>query len=296
MKKNNTDYKELQAILENLELPEVQMPVHQRQLRETLLASNYFKKESAPVSIRQKIYERINWTIEAMKPKIWKPVASLAVLILVLGVYLAFFTPPRVVATLVLQVSPAISLTISERNTVIGAEGLDAAGELILEELDLRGQEVQDALGVLAGALDKADWLSPGCRILLALHPVGGRLAKAELDTLTDTARQALSGYLTEQSLPVEIKTVAITEELVDMVLAVGILPADYIDLVAMVGPQMTMQVLNLQKRLSLDPALFKEELGATTASLIDMKEIGITGDNAFAILEKVLTIRHEKS
>jgi hypothetical protein len=44
IKKGDTDNKKLQAMLENLELTGVQMPAHQRRLRDTLLVSGYFEK------------------------------------------------------------------------------------------------------------------------------------------------------------------------------------------------------------------------------------------------------------
>jgi hypothetical protein len=284
MKKNDTDNKKMESMLESLKLPEVQMPAHQRSLSETLLASGYFGQEDVPFSARQKINRGDN-----MKPKAWKLVASFAALLLAVGVYMTFFTAPRAVASLALQVNPAITLTLSERNTVIDAEGLDAQGESLLAGLDVTGKQMPEALRLIADALREAGLLSPERRVLLALHPVGGRLGEAELTALTETVRQDFDGYVAEHGLLVDVVSVSLTADLAAAVLASGLLPADYVDLVTAVGSPIAMQVLNLQKELDLDPALFKEEFGTIAAALLDMKDAGIAGDDALAILKGTL-------
>lgn len=282
---NDADSKKLQALLENLELPEVQMPAHQRRLRETLLASGHFKKEDAPLSAHQKISGRIN----IMKPGRWTLVASLVVVFLALGAYVTFFAAPRAVAGLTLQVNPAVVLTLGERNTVIDVEGLDAQGESLLAGLEITGQEMPEALRLIAGALREAGLLADERRILVALYPVGDRAGEAELTAMADTVRQTLGGYLTEHGLTAEVASVVLTAELADAAGAAGLFPADYVDLVAAVGSPVAMQMLNLQKELALDPARFKEEFGTIAAALIDMTEAEIAGDNALAILKGAL-------
>jgi hypothetical protein len=289
-KANDTVNKELQAIhamLENLELPEVQMPAHQRCLRETLLASGYLEKERALPAAHLKISRWIN----EMKPKRWKLAASLAMLFLTVGVYMIFFTPPRAVSSLALQVNPAVTLTLSERNTVIDAEGLDVQGESLLAGIDVAGKQMPQALRAVAEELHKTGLLEDGRRVLLALSPVGGRLGEAELTALTGTVYQAFDGYIAEHGLPVDVVGVSLTAELAAAVHALGLLPADYVDLVAAGGSPMAMQVLNLQKELGLDPALFKGEFGTIAAALIDMEEVGIARGNALAILKGTLKV-----
>jgi hypothetical protein len=285
MKRADDTVKKLQAMLENLELPAVQMPAHQRRLREALLASGYHAKEGALLSAHSKNSGGIN----KMKPKRWKLAVSFAVLFLVVGVYTIFFAPPRAVASLALQVNPALTLTISGENTVINAEGLDARGEALLTGLDVTGKEMQEVLRIIAGALHEAGLLGDERRILVALYPVGDRAGEAGLTTMADLVRQALSGYLAEHGLVAEVTSVVLTAELADAVRAAGLFPAGYVDLVAAVGSPMALEVLNLQKELDLDLGLFKEEFGTITAALLDMVEAGIAGDNALAILKGTL-------
>ncbi|GFP41229.1 hypothetical protein HKBW3C_00355, partial [Candidatus Hakubella thermalkaliphila] len=226
-----------------------------------------------------------------MKPQVWKfsAVAAVVMVFLALGVYLAFFAAPRAVAGLALQVNPAVNLTLDERNNVIDAEGLDEQGELLLAELDVIGKEVQEALRAIAGALREAGLLSAERKLVVALYPVGDRLGEAELATLVGTADQALRDYLAEHGLPVEVVSVVLTAKLYDATRAAGLLPVDYADLVAAVGPQATTAVLDLQEKLGIDPALFREEFGTIAAALVDIIEAGITEEAALSILERAL-------
>jgi hypothetical protein len=232
-------------------------------------------------------YER---RFSIMKSKVWKlVVASLAVVFVAVGVYMVFFAAPRAVASLALQVNPAVTLTLDARNTVIEAEGLDTKGESLLAGLVVTGKEVSEALRVIAEALREAGLLEEGRRILIAVQPVGDRIGEAELIILTDAVSQTLQGYVAEHRLLVVVVSVSLTAELAEAVHAAGLLPADYVDLVDAVGAPTAVKVLKLQKELGLDLALFKEEFGTMAAALIDMTDAGITHANALAILNATL-------
>jgi len=282
----------LHTMLENLELPEVQMPAHQRRLREILLASGCLEKEDSISSAPPKISGGIN----RMKLKVWKLVASFAVLFLAVGVYMISFPAPLAVASLALQVNPALTLTIGGRNTVIGAEGLDAQGEALLARLNLTGKEVSEALRTITGALHEAGLLGPNQRIVVALHaieegvPFEERLTVPEMYTLAEKVRQALYGYTTEQGLPVEVKVYKVTAELAAAAHAIGLLPADYVDFLGAAGYPVAIELLNLQKELGIDPSLFKEEMDKIGAAVVDLREAGIVAQaDILAIFRKAL-------
>ncbi|MBT9172185.1 MAG: hypothetical protein DDT21_00566 [Syntrophomonadaceae bacterium] len=277
-KTSDADNKKLYAMLENLELPEVQMPAHQRRLRENLLASGCLETEGAIFSGHAKFSAWIN----KMKPKTWKLAASLAVVLIAVGVYMTSLPAPRAVASLTLQVNPALTLTLSGRNTVIDAEGLDAQGEALLARLDVAGKEMQKALRTISGALHEAGLLGPERRMVVALYaivegvPLQERLTVPKMYALTENVRQALLGYTVEQGLPVEVKVYEITAELAAAAHAADLLPADYADFMIAAGYPLAKELLNLQKELGIDPALFKEELDTIEAAMLDLREAGI--------------------
>lgn len=224
----------------------------------------------------------------------------LIVLIVVTVVGLALvsypaFATPKAVSNLTLQVNPAINLVLSDKNTVIAAEGLDAQGDSLLEGLDIVGKETPEALRLITDALREAGFLGPEQRILIALHPIEQRLGEAELTALAKNIHQTLDEYLAGQGLLTEVKIVVLTTEVADAVFAAGLLPADYIDdyidLIAAVGPESAMWVINLQNELGLDRIVFNEEVSTITAALIDMMEAGITKDAALDILNRTLVV-----
>jgi len=287
---NNAENEKLQAKLENLELPEVRMPVYQQRLRETLLASGCFQKEIVSLSLQQKIRTRLY----SIKPLAWKLVASLAVLFLLLGTYSTFFTAPQAVASLALQVNPAVTMTISARNRVITAEGLDAQGQTLLAGLDLTGHEVQEALRIIADALREAGLLTPERRIIITLHPVGDRLGTADLAALSGNVRSTLNEYLAGHELPLEVVSSEFTAEFMAAAVEAGLLPSDYVDLVAAVGYPLARQVLALYRELGLSPARFKEELAGITEAMIDLiEEEGLSQEEALTRIKEAIKAGH---
>jgi len=145
------------------------------------------------------------------------------------------------------------------------------------------------ALRAIAEALRGAGVLGPEQEIVLALHTIEERLTVPEMVTLVENMRQALLGYVTEQGLPVEVIVVEVTAELVDVAQAIGLLPAEYVDFLA-VGYPLAKEALKLQKELGIDPVLFKEELSTIGEVLVDMREAGIESQvDALAILKRSL-------
>jgi hypothetical protein len=282
--KKTSDFKHISThnTLENLELPEIVLPARQKRLREALLVSAYANKDNPSTSISQKSYKRIN----LIQPKIWVLAASIALLLFSYGFYTVFLSVPPAVANITLHVNPAIRLSISEENTVVDSAGLDEQGKLLLTELDLRGQEVQEALRIITDTLHKSGLLKPESRILVALTPIDDKIAEHDMELLAQTVRNTLIKHLLEKDLLLDVKVTLLSKELSDVVLSIGLMPVYYVDLVDAVGSEMAAQILSLQKEMNIDPELFKEKLDTITESIVDMLEAGVTAENAIIALK----------
>jgi hypothetical protein len=223
-----------------------------------------------------------------MNQKTWKITAVIAALILFVGggAYLIFFAPPRAVATIVLQVNPEIDLVIDARNFVIGFS--TEAGALV--GLDLINRDKSEALRIVADALREAGLLGEGHRILVAINPINDRIGEVELTALNGAVDQTIRGYLAEHNLIVEVKSIAITDELARAIQAIGLSPVDYVDVVVEVGEPTVLAMLGMQEGLGIDPVLFQEEFSTMASALADMKEAGILEGDALAILRGALT------
>jgi hypothetical protein len=222
-----------------------------------------------------------------VEQKKWKIAAVTAALVLVvgMGIYMAFFAPPRAVANLVLQVNPEIDLVIDGRNLVIGFSTEEGA----LVGLDLINREKSEALRIIADALREAGLLGEGRRILVAINPINNRIGEAELIALNSAVDQTIRGYLTEHNLIIEVKSVVITDELARAIQAIGLSPVDYVDVVVEMGEPAVLAMLGMQEGLGVDPVLFKDEFSTMASVLADMKEAGMLEGDALAILRGAL-------
>lgn len=224
-----------------------------------------------------------------MKPKTYVLTAAIALMVLAFGAYMGGFFGGRAAASVALQVNPVVSLSLSERNTVVGAEGLDEQGKALMTSLNLNGKDLSEALRMIAGKLREAGLLADGRRLFVAISPVGNRLRDEARQTLAETIEEKLREILTEYGVNADVVSVAMSTELAKALHELGLYPADYVDLVDAVGSEAAMKILNLQKELGIDPTLFKEELSTITAAVIDMIEAGIPTENALTILRSSL-------
>lgn len=279
--RNNTRHE----TLDNLKLPEIVLPTRQKRLREALLTSAYAEKDKTPIPISKKIKKDVKRT----QPSVWLFAASIALLLFSYGFYAAFFAVPQAVANITLQVNPAVRLSISKNHTIVDAAGLDEQGEVLLTELNLKGQRVQTALKDIADALKNSGLLGPDRRVLAALTSVEDKVNGYDLALLAQTVRNTLSGYLIEQNILLDVKVTVLSKELSDVIFNAGLMPENYIDLVDAVGSEMAAKILSLGKELNINSALFKENLGVITSFVIDMTEARISAENIITALRSAM-------
>lgn len=275
-----------QEILENLELPEIVLPARQKRLREALLLNAQAEKDKKLIPIRKNNHKAFGRT----KTKIWVLAASIVFFLLSYGFYAAFLSTPQAIANITIQVNPVISMTVSEKNNVVEAIGLDEQGKVLLSGLNLEGREIQEALRAITASLGESGFLRTDRRILVALTPVKDNLIDADIAFLEKIVRNTLSGYLIEQNLLLDVKVAALSKELYDLILNIGLMPIYYVDLVDAVGSEMAARVLNLQKELGIDPELFKAEMDSITSLVNDMTEAQISKENIIIALKSAMT------
>lgn len=222
-----------------------------------------------------------------MQEKTYKIIIVLVLLLLVVGgLYFFFFVHrPRAVANIVLQVNPEITLTIDEQSRVIGFITQEGA----LVGLNLVNKDKSEALRLVADALRGAGFLEEGRRILIAINPINNRIGEVKLGALNNSVDQLIREYLMEYNLMVEVRSVIVSADLAAAVLATGLSPVDYIDLIEEIGEWAILAMLGLKEGLGIDPVLFQEEFSTIAAALADMKEAGIMEGDAFAILRGAL-------
>lgn len=213
-----------------------------------------------------------------MKARIWKILAALILPVLAVGAISAGFAAPKPAASLVLVVDQAaLTLRLDAAGKVIGVEGEGLPAGFVAG-LNISGKPVSEALRVVAGALHAGGKIAAGSEVVVLA---------AGLDPQT---AQVISEYLAGRAVRIELTAVTVTPALLEAVQAARLLPdnlADLAGLVAAVGPDRALLVLNLRTELTIAPWVFREEFGTLTSALIDLVEAGIAKDEAVAILRK---------
>ncbi len=82
--------------------------------------------------------------------KILVGIASMAI---ILGLFVGCGTVAAEDAYVTLDINPSIDLTVNNKDVVIDANALNEDGDLLLLELDLIGEDLEDAIGLI---IDKA--------------------------------------------------------------------------------------------------------------------------------------------
>lgn len=288
MKKSvvNKEVNKLESQISNLKLPTVEMPTHQKQLKELLLTSSYFKTEMPNKKIRHKIKEGLIANI-----KIITIAASIALMLFSLGVYSVFFSTPQVVASIILQINPTITFTLSDRNNVVSAIGLDEDGKKLLSGTNLEGQEFQKALRIIAEILREQNFLTEKNSLYVAVRSESDKLDEAETDALARTLGDFLNAYIKEFDLKAAVVSTPITVQLAEVIQELDLEPELYVSLGAGIGPETIRNIFHLRNELDLDVDLFKSEYRTISSSYIYMTNAGLSAENSLNILRSSLSI-----
>lgn len=102
---------------------------------------------------------------------------------------------PKTATTVYLDVNPSVSLALDGREQVVRAEAINADGECLLEDMDLKGVPVEEALRELVGAMAGRGYLSDGQNVILL--SVDGEDA-ALVDSLRSRLSRELSAAMKE--------------------------------------------------------------------------------------------------
>lgn len=134
------------------------------------------------------------------RKKRWPPLTAAAVLAVVLcsGFGLRIWQSAHAVASVVsLDVNPSIQLQVNQKETVLSAEALNPDAQVILEDMDLRGAQLNAAVNAVVGSLLQHGYLERlSSAILISVEDSDAQRAsrlEAALTTEVDAALQNAS-------------------------------------------------------------------------------------------------------
>lgn len=102
---------------------------------------------------------------------------------------------PKTATTVYLDVNPSVSLALDDREQVVRAEAINADGQALLADTDLKGVPAEEALRILVSAMVSRGYLSDAQKVILL--SVDGEDA-ARVDSLRSRLSRELSGAMNE--------------------------------------------------------------------------------------------------
>ena len=244
---------DIQKTLENLETPQVSMPGHKEQLKMMLLAQGSLEPQKTGgfiSSVLKKIFEVI-----LLKKKVLRIAVPVMLLLLAVLTYQALTVKPQAVAAVTLQVNPALTLTLDNKNTVLEAEGENAEGDVVVADYPVKGKELKEALEGLTMHLHDKGLLRPDSEMIITVHPIDG-LDQEKLSSLSDFAQQIMSESLNRYNVQ-KPDSFVISHGLHLFLKELGLMPLDYVELLkANLTEEEIMQVINALGRKDTSVAL----------------------------------------
>ncbi|MCR5796157.1 MAG: hypothetical protein K6G61_12525 [Solobacterium sp.] len=126
-----------------------------------------------------------------------KPVLTLACAVLLFFGIQVYRTDHRAFATVYLDVNPSVSLTVNQKEKVIGVKTENRDGEAVLSGMDLKNTDVNTAVNALLGSMIRHGYLDEAHSILLLTVDCGSK-EKADdlLYRLDHDVNEYLSAFL----------------------------------------------------------------------------------------------------
>ncbi len=154
------------------------------------------------------------WFLEGTEPKRksayrylrWAGLAAACVALVMIGWFQMFRVPD---VTVYLDVNPSVTIDVNRLGRVVSAEADNEDGRIILDDMDLRGTDVDVAVNALLGSMVKQGYLSQAQNTLLIS-------ANGRNETRTTALRQKLSIHA-EQTLETLLGSGIVLEQNVDL-------------------------------------------------------------------------------
>lgn len=147
------------------------------------------------------------------------PILSAAAAVLVICFISAYMLLLRPVASVYMDVNPAIALDINSRNKVISAQGINSDGQRVLNGMKLKGTDVDVAINALLGSMVKNGYLKGDTDAVLISVKCDNIKISARLKArLTAQARESMgtligSDAVFDQSVDMNDEVIRLSEE-----------------------------------------------------------------------------------
>ena len=270
--------------LDELELPELALPLHQQQLKRSLLRAHGARRKG----FVEFIQEFVGGIVDMRRRTLWVAAPVIAVLVLVLT-YTVALRPPRAMAFMTIQVNPSFELGLNQEQRVVSARGLDDEGKAILAAVDVRGQPLEQALTILIDRLVADNKVGAGGRVVMALRAADNGVTPVLPDVVT-RARQIVTDRLAAAQVTAETVSVAVDSRLYRAAAEKGFMPAAYSELIPLgLSNETVLVVLALPRDLGVSDQAVRDERDTVARALRHLQRAGLSEQAAVAVMQAAI-------
>jgi len=223
----SNDYKpsKLADIFYNLELPDARMPLHKQRLKRALLENGSFNRKSAHFFIHNVFLRPFFF--------IWQHSAySLAAIALFITVALWSVWPfsSPAFAHIILEVNPALKLTVNADNNVIDFEALDQPAKDIFGEADFRNKRSELAIEEILDVLYEKTLLRENSSVMLVVTPVRDEKI-VDIEQTKSKAEIVVNRRLAKLNTTLKVRTLKLKKDVYSAAEEAGLKPSQYVRL-----------------------------------------------------------------
>lgn len=263
--------------IEAIELPKVQSIAHKQMLKSALL--NYAATQSAPAPT---IFDRIRETFYA-RQRLAFALAAFA-LIFAIGLWQAMPAPLPAFAHMIVEVNPAVRLTIDANRNVLSYEALDEQTALLLESLNLSNVSVEAALERIMQRIHEKNVLLPDSNVLLLIYPDDDKFTD-NIDEILALAEKASLRKLESLQIRATVRRFRIDAETFAATEQAGLKPSRYANLLERNLSSETLREFATDKYEGKD--YFADQFDEIADLISELLELGILERQAVAIIRE---------
>jgi len=215
----------LADVFDNLELPDAQMPLHKQRLKMVLLANTNYNRKPA-LAVFQDLFLRSFFFIKQYSAY------SVAVIALFITVTLWGMPPlaSPAFAHIVLEVNPALRLTVDANTNVIDFIALNQSTKDIFRETDFRRKRADLAIEEILNVLHEKTLLSENSNIMLVVTPVRDEKI-ADIEQTKNKAEIAVNRRLAKLNTASKVRTLIVKTDVYSAAEEAGLRPSQFVRL-----------------------------------------------------------------
>jgi hypothetical protein len=209
---------------------------------------------------------------------------------LMLAAWLMFAPAPQIYAHLVLEINPAVRLTVDSSGRVAGVEALDPEAYEIIWNSDLLHNNLPQAVTLIIDRLHDHGLLTPDRKMFLLIYPAADAIQKDQLAPALEKAHTAVSRRLNDLNLKITVKQFTMESATYLAAEQAGLRPSQYLQLLDYnVSSEILSELFLAGEEYGIEEEIFAERFPDLAELVAVMLEAGGSEKEALRIVKALL-------